>query len=151
MDADACPVKSEVVKVANRYQLPVTFVSNSPMRIPDENGAKLVVVESRQLDAVDDWIVEHVSKADIVITADIPLAFRCVKIGARVMGPTGKFFTESNIGQVLAMRDLMAGLRESGEVVGGGPPPFRPEDRSRFLHGLDQVIQKMKRESEKGI
>ncbi len=145
VDADACPVKQEVIKVAKRYQLPVTFVSNSWMTIPNSEGTKLEVVESKQLDAADDWIVEHVKKNDIVITADIPLAYRCVKIGAQVLGLSGRIFTEANIGQVLAMRDLMSGLRESGEVSGGGPAPFQPQDRSKFLHSLDQIIQTVKR------
>ncbi len=145
VDADACPVKQEVIKVAKRCQIAVTFVSNSWMTIPNSEGARLEVVESKQLDVVDDWIVERVKKNDVVITADIPLAYRCVKIGAQVLGLTGRIFTEANIGQVLAMRDLMSGLRESNEVVGGGPAPFRPEDRSKFLHSLDQIIQTLKR------
>lgn len=145
VDADACPVKQEVIKVSNRYQAQVTFVSNSWMTIPNAEGTKLEVVESKQLDAVDDWIVEHVQKNDIVITADIPLAYRCVKMGVRVLGLTGRMFTESNIGQVLAMRDLMTGLRDSGSIAGGGPPPFQPQDRSRFLHALDQIIQTLQK------
>jgi uncharacterized protein YaiI (UPF0178 family) len=145
VDADACPVKQEVIKVARRHQLQVIFASNSWMTIPNSEGIRLEVIESKQLDAVDDWIVERVQKNDIVITADIPLAFRCVKLGAQVLGLTGRIFTEANIGQVLAMRDLMSGLRESGEVSGGGPAPFQPQDRSKFLHSLDQMIQILKR------
>ena len=115
------------------------------MRIPDSEGTKQVVVESRQLDAVDDWIAEHVSKDDIVITADIPLAYRGVKAGAQALSPSGEIFTEDNIGQLLAVRDLMSSLRDTGTVMGGGPPPFQKQDRSRFLHSLDQIIQNLKR------
>ena len=147
VDADACPVKQEVLKVAKRHSLGVTFVSNSPMRIPGAEEAKQVVVESRQLDAVDDWIAEHASVNDIVITADIPLAYRIVKKGARGLSSSGEIFTENNIGHLLAMRDLMTELRNTGEVSGGGPRPFQKEDRSKFLHGLDQVIQNIKRQN----
>ncbi len=146
VDADACPVKQEVLKVAKRHALSVTFVSNSSMRICGAESAKQIVVESRQLDAVDDWIAEHAAKNDIVITADIPLAYRIVKNGARGISSNGEVFTEENIGHLLAMRDLMTELRNTGEVSGGGPRPFQKEDRSNFLHSLDQVIQSIKRE-----
>ena len=145
VDADACPVKQEVIKVARRCQLKVTFVANTTMRIPDSEGFELVVVESRQLDAADDWIVNHLSKNDIVVTADIPLAYRCVQAGAQVLDPSGRIFTEDNVGELLAARDLMSSLRDTGMVTGGGPPPFQKQDRSRFLHSLDQIIQTLKR------
>lgn len=143
MDSDACPVKPEVVRVAKRYGFNVTFVSNSWMRLPDEWGAKMVVVEG-QFDATDDWIVEHVVKYDIVVTEDIPLADRCIKAGARVVGPQGKLFTDDNIGNLLAKRNLLHVLRGSGEIT-GGPAPFRAEDKSRFLQVLDQVIREIKK------
>ena len=144
VDADACPVKQEVIKVAKRYGLAVTFVANSGMRIPDSEETKLVIIGSRQLDAADDWIAEKVSKDDIVITADIPLAHRCVQKGARILGPSGKIFSEQNIDELLATRDLMASLRDSGMITGGGPPPFQKQDRSNFLHSFDQIIQQIK-------
>lgn len=144
VDGDACPVKDEVGKVVKRHGLQVTYVSNSWMRVPDQESAKQVVVEG-QCDAADDWIVEHVSKDDIVVTADIPLAYRCIRKGARVLDPAGRIFSEANIGQVLATRDLLRELREAGTVTGGGPPPFQKQDRSRFLHSLDQIIQNIKR------
>jgi uncharacterized protein YaiI (UPF0178 family) len=143
IDADACPVKKEVYHVASRYSLKVTLVSNSWMRVPNERWIVLEVVEDG-LDAADDWIVEHVQPYDIVVTADIPLASRCLKEGARVIGTTGKPFTEDNIGQVVATRDLLSELREAGEIT-GGPPPLKKHDRSRFLHQLDEVIQSIRR------
>ncbi len=144
MDADACPVKQEVYRVAHRYGLYVTLVANSRMRIPDEQRIVLKVVADG-FDAADDWIVEHVSPHDIVITADIPLASRCLKKGARVMGPTGKPFTENNIGSAVATRDLLSGLRDAGEIT-GGPPPLKKSDRSRFLEQLDNMIQSIRRQ-----
>ncbi len=145
VDSDACPVKPEVVRVAKRYGFGVTFVSNSRMRLPEEWGAKMVVVEG-QFDAADDWIVERVVKDDIVVTADIPLVHRCIKAGARVIGPQGNLFTDENIGNILATRDLLHVLRGAGEIS-GGPAPFQKEDRSRFLQGLDQIIQDIKKRS----
>lgn len=142
VDSDACPVKPEVMRVAHRYKLAVTFVSNSWMRFPEEWNAELVVVEG-QFDAADNWIVEHVVKGDVVVTADIPLAHRCIKAGARVIGTHGQLFTEENIGNILATRDLLHVLRGAGEVT-GGPAPFQKEDRSLFLQGLDQIIQDIK-------
>ncbi len=144
MDADACPVKQEVYRVAHRYGLYVTLVANSRMRIPDEQRIVLKVVADG-FDAADDWIVAHVSPHDIVITADIPLASRCLKKGARVMGPTGKPFTENNIGSAVATRDLLSGLRDAGEIT-GGPPPLKKSDRSRFLEQLDNMIQSIRRQ-----
>jgi len=144
VDADACPVKTEVYRVANRYCLDVTLVANSWMRVPNERWIVLEVVDDG-FDAADDWIVEHVQPHDIVVTADIPLASRCLKEGARVIGATGKLFTENNIGQAVATRDLLSELREAGEIT-GGPPPLKKRDRSRFLQQLDEVIQSIRRE-----
>lgn len=145
VDADACPVKQEVYRVARRYHLDVTLVSNSWMRAPDEASIRLEVVEEG-FDAADDWIVEHAQPEDIVITADIPLASRCLSKGARVIGHTGKPFTDSNIGQAVSTRDLLAELRGAGEIT-GGPAPFRKRDRSRFLQTLDETIQSIRRTS----
>jgi uncharacterized protein YaiI (UPF0178 family) len=143
IDADACPVKQEVYRVAGRYHLDVTLVTNSWMRIPNERKITLKVVGDG-FDAADDWIVEHVQPHDIVVTADIPLANRCLKAGACVIGTTGNPFTEENIGQAVATRDLLAELRLAGEIT-GGPPPLNKRDRSRFLQQLDEVIQKIRR------
>jgi uncharacterized protein len=143
VDTDACPVKQEICKVAKRYHLSVTFVSNSWMRIPDQEAVKLVVVGD-QFDAADQWIVEHVSKNDIVVTTDVPLASLCVKRGARVLAPSGRPFSEANVGGALATRDLMKDLRAEG-LISGGPPPFEARDRSRFLERLDHLIQHIKR------
>ncbi len=142
VDSDACPVKPEVIRVAKRYGLAVTFVSNSWMKLPEEWGATLKVVEGA-FDAADDWIVERVTKDDIVVTTDIPLVHRCMKAGARVIGVQGRLFTDENIGNILATRDLLHVLRGSGDNL-GGPAPFQKEDRSRFLQGLDQIIQDIK-------
>ena len=139
VDADACPVKQEVYRVARRYGLRVTLVANSPMYVPAEDWIELVVV-SDQLDAADNWIVEYATKNDIVISGDIPLASRCLKKGARVLGPKGGIFTDDSIGDALATRDLMSHLRDVG-IVTGGPAPFEKRDRSRFLHSLDTIIQ----------
>ena len=143
VDADACPVKQEVYRVASRYNLDVTLVANARMRIPDERRVVLEIVGGCT-DAADDWIVEHVQPYDIVVTADIPLASRCLKKGARAMGPTGKLFTENNIGDAVATRDLMSDLRGAGEIT-GGPPPLNKRDRSRFLQQLDEMIQSIRR------
>ncbi len=143
VDADACPVKQEVYRVASRYRLDVTLVANSWMRVPNERWLALEIVGDG-FDAADDWIVEHVQPHDIVVTADIPLASRCLKEGARVMGPTGKPFTENNIGQAVATRDQLSELRDAGEIT-GGPPPLKKRDRSRFLQQLDDVIQSIRR------
>ncbi len=145
VDADACPVKQEVYRVAGRYGLKVTLVANAWMRVPNEHLIALEVVGTG-FDAADDWIVAQVQPHDIVVTADIPLASRCLKAGARVIGPTGKPFTEDNIGDVVATRDLLSGLRDAGEIT-GGPPPLKKRDRSRFLQKLDDVIQSIRRAS----
>ena len=142
VDADACPVKQEVYRVASRFRLEVTLVANSWMRVPDERWIALEVVKDG-FDAADDWIVEHVQTDDIVVTADIPLASRCIKKGAQVIGTTGKPFTEDNIGMAVASRDLMSELRSAGEIT-GGPPPLRKRDRSRFLEKLDNMIQSIR-------
>jgi len=144
VDADACPVKQEVYRVARRYRLDVTLVANSWMRIPSERWITLEVVGA-ELDAADDWIVEHVQPHDIVITGDIPLASRCLKKGSSVIGLSGKLFTENNIGDAVAIRNLLSELREAGEIT-GGPPPMKKRDRSRFLQQLDEVIQSIRRE-----
>jgi len=143
IDADACPVKDEVYKVAKRYGLEVTLVANSFMRVPGEAWVKLVVVD-KGLDEADDWIVEQVERDDIVITGDIPLAARCLDEGAKVLGHKGKPFTPENVGESLATRQLLAQLRDQG-VMMGGPPPFEKKDRSLFLQQLDQMIQAITR------
>jgi uncharacterized protein YaiI (UPF0178 family) len=144
VDADACPVKQEVYRVASRYHLNVTLVANSWMRVPNERWIALEVLEDG-FDAADDWIVEQVKPHDIVVTADIPLANRCLKEGAHVIGPTGKPFTENNIGQAVATRDLLSELRSAGEIT-GGPAPLNKRDRSHFLQKLDDVIQSIRRQ-----
>ena len=145
VDADACPVKNEVYRVAKRYQLNVTLVANAWMRTPDDQNIRLEVVED-DFDAADDWIVDHVGPDDIVVTADIPLASRCMQNGARAIGSTGHPFTEANIGEAVATRDLLAVLRGGGEIT-GGPPPLTKRDRSRFLQTLDEVVQSIRRNS----
>jgi len=145
IDADACPVKQEVYRVADRCRLKVTLVANSRMRTPDEQWINLVVVD-HGFDAADDWIVDHVQALDIVITADVPLANRCIKAGARVVGPTGRPFTDDNIGSAVATRNLLEELRCAGEIT-GGPPPLQKRDRSRFLQKLDEVIQSIRRDA----
>lgn len=148
VDADACPVKEEVYRVARRYGLDVTLVTNAPMRIPNERGIRLQVVGGR-FDAADDWIVEKVQSFDIVITADVLLASRCIAKGASALGSGGKPFTESNIGDVVASRNLFAELRGAGEIT-GGPKPMGPKDRSRFLQKLDEIIQAIRRQHPSG-
>ena len=143
VDADACPVKAEACKVARRHRLQVTLVANARMRVNDPDVAALVVVAG-DINAADDWIAEQVAAGDIVITADIPLAARCVRRGARVLAPTGQEWSDANVGQALATRDLLAELRDAGAML-GGPPPFQPRDRSRFLQNLEQIIQDRKR------
>jgi len=143
VDADACPVRQEVYRVAARCGLDVTLVANSWMRVPGGGHIRLEVVEAG-FDAADDWIVDQVGTDDIVVTADIPLASRCLKKGARVLGPTGKPFTDANIGLALATRDLLSELREVG-AVWGGPQPLQKQDRSRFLQQIDEIIQVIRR------
>ena len=143
VDADACPVKEEVYRVATRYGLKVFVVSNSPIWTPTRESVERVVVRGG-LDVADDWIAERIGPGDIAITADIPLADRCLKRGARVLGPRGHAFTDESIGDALATRELMDTLRQGG-MLGTGPPPFGPKDRSRFLAKLDESIQAIKR------
>ncbi len=144
VDADACPVKEEVYRVAKRYGLDVVLVSNSRMRTPDEPWIRLVVVKDNKLDAADDWIAEQASEGDIVISADIPLASRCLKKGALVLGCTGREFTDDSIGGALATRELLQQFRDSG-VNMGGPAPFEKKDRSRFLQKLDELVVRVKK------
>lgn len=143
VDADACPVKDEILKVADRHQLKVYMVANQWMRVSDNPGVEMVVV-AEGFDAADDWIADRTGTNDIVVTADIPLAARALEKGARVIGPTGKPFTDDSIGTALAMRDLNAHLRDTGELRGGGPA-FSKRDRSQFLQTLEQTIQAVKR------
>jgi uncharacterized protein len=145
VDADGCPVKNEVYRVARRYRLKVYLVSNSRMRIPEEDLFEQVIV-NEQFNAADDWIVARVGDHDIVVSADIPLAARCLKKGARVLDPKGRVFTNDSIGEALANRELMAYLRDMGNIT-GGPAPFDKRDRSRFLQRLDDVIQAAARAS----
>ena len=143
VDADACPVKPEIYRVAERHRLKVLVVANSFMAVPRESWIERVIV-SDGFDAADDWIAERVARGSIVITSDIPLADRCIKAGADVIGPTGKPFTEASIGMALATRDMMEDLRAAGAVT-GGPKPFSARDRSAFLQALDVAIQRLKR------
>jgi hypothetical protein len=143
VDADACPVKSEIYRVAGRYGLSVTLVANSWMRIPDDPRIALEVVRAG-LDEADEWIVERVQRDDVVVTADIPLASRCLEKGAHVIGASGEPFTEDNIGGALATRDLLTELRGAGEIT-GGPRPITKRDRSRFLQRLDETVQALRR------
>jgi uncharacterized protein YaiI (UPF0178 family) len=138
VDADACPVKAETVKVADRHGLPVVFVANTWLAVPRAPRVRVQVV-SGSFDAADDWIVEQVTRDDVVVTSDIPLASRCLKQGAHVLKPNGQRFTEDNIGNALASRELASELRAYG--IGGGPPPFGPKDRSRFLNALENVLR----------
>lgn len=149
VDADACPVKEEVYRVAERYGLRVILVANSRMRTPPEDRIVLVIVND-QFDAADDYIVDHLVEDDIVISGDIPLAARCLEKGARVIPPTGRPFTEDNIGDALATRDLLSQLRATG-ILAGGPAPFRKKDRSLFLHSLDEAVQSIRRMQDKAI
>ena len=142
VDADACPVKAETVKVAERHGLPVVFVANAWIGTPRGPRVRLQVV-SGSFDAADDWIVERMRPDDVVVTADIPLAARGPDRGGRVLGPSGKPFTGDNIGNALAMRGMMEDLRAYG--VRGGPPPFSPKDRSRFLEALELMVREAKR------
>jgi uncharacterized protein YaiI (UPF0178 family) len=144
VDADGCPVKDETYVVATRYGIHVTLVANQRLGVPDDLGVEMVVVEHGP-DAADDWIVENVRPADVVITADIPLAARCLDAGARVLGTNGRSFDQDSIGHLLATRDLKTQLREAG-VMSGGPAPLAARDRSRFLSKLDELVQRGLRE-----
>ena len=142
VDADACPVKPEIIKVAERHGFEVTFVANSGLR-PSRDPMIHNVIVSDGFDAADDWIAERATSADIVVTADVPLAQRCVAAGAMVTGPTGRVFDEGNIGMARAMRDLGQHLRESG-VSKGYNAPFSPRDRSAFLQTMEQLCRQVK-------
>ena len=143
VDADACPVKDEVYRVAGRYGLKVFVVANSYMAVPNDPLVERVVV-SDGFDAADDWIAARAGPGRIVVTTDVPLASRCVKAGAEVIAPTGRAFTEASIGMALATRNLLQDLRAMGEVS-GGPKPFSRRDRSSFLSALDQTIVRLQR------
>ena len=145
IDADSCPVKDEVYRVAKRYGLEVTLVAAAWMRVPTESWIHLEVVkETGGLDAADDWIVEQIGSGDIVVSEDIILASRCVEKEARALNPRGRLFTPESIGEALATRELMADLREAGTIT-GGPAPFEKTDRSRFLQRLDEIVNAVKR------
>ncbi|KRA84281.1 YaiI/YqxD family protein [Altererythrobacter sp. Root672] len=144
VDADACPVKDEIYRVAERHAVPVSVVSNSPFRVPVGPLISRVVV-SEGFDAADDWIAERADGWSVVVTADILLADRCVKAGATVLAPTGKAFTQASIGGAVATRAIMADLRAGADGIQGGPPPFAKADRSRFLQALDTALVRMKR------
>jgi uncharacterized protein YaiI (UPF0178 family) len=143
IDADACAVKDEVYRVARRYAMRVAVVANAPLRVPADALVELVVRPG--FGAADDWIAEQTGPGDVVITADIPLAARCLAKGARVLGPKGLPFTDNDIGSVLALRDLLDELRQGGAVT-GGPAPMTPKDRSRFLSKLDEAVNAVRRE-----
>jgi uncharacterized protein YaiI (UPF0178 family) len=142
VDADACPVKDEVYKVARRYGMVVAIVANATLRVPADSLIELVVRPG--FGAADDWIAERAGPGDIVVTADIPLAARCLANEALVLDPKGRLFTDNDIGRALAMRDLMDELRQGGTVT-GGPAPMTPKDRSRFLSKLDDAVNAVRR------
>jgi len=148
IDADACPVKDEVYRVAARHKLPVTVVAAGFIRVPADPMIERIAAGDG-MDAADDWIAERVQPGDVVITADIPLASRCVKAGAEVIAPNGRPFTEQAIGMTLAVRNLMHDLRSAGEVT-RGPKPFSPRDRSAFLSALDEAIRRAQRARPQG-
>ena len=143
VDADACPVKNEVYRVAERYGLKVFVVANSYMNVPRSDLIERVIVPEGP-DVADGWIADRVTEYDIVITADIPLAGRCVQKGATVLSPTGKLFDDDSIGMALATRNLMTDLRSAGAVT-RGPPPLSRQDISRFLSALDLAVVRVKR------
>jgi uncharacterized protein YaiI (UPF0178 family) len=148
VDADSCPVKEEVYRVAERYGIHVALVSNSWMKVRKGDRVKLVLVpEEGDLDAVDGWIVETIRGNDIVITDDIILASRCLQGGAGVISPRGRVFTSESIGEALSTREFKADLREAGAIT-GGPPPFEKRDRSNFLQRLDEAVQRVRRSQE---
>ncbi|MCH2547703.1 MAG: YaiI/YqxD family protein [Alphaproteobacteria bacterium] len=147
IDADACPVKEEAMHVAERHGSKVFLVSNSWLRLTVAPMVEKIVV-SEGADAADDWIAEHIAENDMVITADIPLASRCLKRGAHALGPTGKEFTTANIGAALAMRELNAHLRETGASAGYNPS-FTKRDKSQFLRSMEDIIQRIKRDNQR--
>ena len=148
VDADACPVKDEVYKVAQRYKIKVYVVANAAMMVPKTPAIERILVAEGP-DVADDWIAERARLGSIVITADVPLAARCIKTGAAVIAPYGKAFTPQSIGDALATRNLMDSLRSSGEIT-GGPKPFTPRDRSTFLSALDLAISRLQRHGYRG-
>lgn len=147
VDADGCPVKEEIYKVAQRHQYSVIVVANKPLRIPLHPAFRMEVVKGTP-DAADNWIAENIKPNDLCITADIPLADRCLKVFAWSLDPRGNEWTEDNIGDALATREIMKTLREMGEAK-GGPAPMSPRDRSNFLSAMEQLIQKVKRQPKK--
>lgn len=140
VDADACPVKDEVYAVAARLGLWVVVVANQRIHVPRDLGVEQVVVEDGA-DAADDWIAERIRPGDVVVTADIPLASRCLEVGAYALGTHGREFTQESIGGALATRDIKASIRETGSLT-GGPPPLTVQDRSRFSNALDRIAQR---------
>jgi uncharacterized protein YaiI (UPF0178 family) len=141
IDADACPVRAEALRVAGRHGLGVAVVSNGGIR-PDPDPRVRTVIVPEGPDAADRWIAERIGRGDVCVTADVPLAARCIEAGARAIRPNGEAFTEANIGQALAMRDLMADLRAANPLgAGGGARPFGRADRSRFLDGLERMVR----------
>lgn len=140
VDADACPVKDEAARVAARYSVPITFVSNNGLR-PIHGPTVQQVVVAAGFDAADDWIVEQAAAGDVVVTADVPLAARCLEKGCQVLNATGQPFTADTIGSALAMRELNAYLRDAGEIKGSNPS-FSKKDRSQFLQALDRAVQR---------
>jgi uncharacterized protein YaiI (UPF0178 family) len=146
VDADACPVKDEALRVAERHGLAIYYVSNSWMRLPESPLVQRIVVAEGP-DAADDWIATRIGKGDVAITGDIPLAARCLKAGGQAIGSTGKPFTDASIGMALAMRELSAHLRETGESKGYNAG-FTAKDRSNFLHAFDAAVQRAKRQGE---
>jgi uncharacterized protein YaiI (UPF0178 family) len=147
VDADACPVKEEVYRVARRYGLRVAVVANAPLRVPADPLIELVVRPG--FGAADDWIAQEAGTGDVVVTADIPLAARCLTKGARALDPKGRLFTDNDIGAALALRDLREELRQGGALT-GGPPPMTPKDRSRFLSKLDEAVSAVRRAHPRG-
>ncbi len=145
VDGDACPVKQEVLRVAGRHGLTVHMVANQWFRLPDDPRINRVLVPEG-LDAADDWIAARIGRGDIAVTADIPLAARCLEKGACPIGPAGRPFTQDGIGMALAMRDLTAHLRDSGEIRGTGPS-FTKQDRTRFLQALEAAVQSIRRQA----
>ena len=143
IDADACPVKDEIYRVADRYRLRVFVVANGPIRVPRTPSIEQIVVGAGS-DAADDWIAERAREGSIVVTSDIPLASRCIKTGAEVLTSTGRRFTEASIGMALATRNLMDHLRSTGDVT-SGPKAFTPRDRSNFLGAFDNVVVRLQR------
>lgn len=145
VDADACPVRAEVERVATRHRLRLAFVSNGGLR-PSQNPLVEMVIVPDGPDVADKWIADRAGPGDVVVTADVPLAARCIEAGARVLRPNGERFTAANVGQQLAMRDLMADLRAASPLAqGGGNRPFTKADRSRFLDALEQEIRAAQR------